>query len=181
MNATPQGLIVGGNFGGPAGDIVGLARFDGANWFPIGSGVQGPIGYDVSAQALAMLPDGLWVGGSFSVAGGKPSARIARFDGYAPSVPPAGSRLVSAAPSPTTGAFTLRFRTTNAGRVHVTLFDITGRQVATIHDQVHAAGAVVIPWSGQPSSGGSLRSGIYLMRVESPGESDRSARIAIVR
>jgi flagellar hook assembly protein FlgD len=65
--------------------------------------------------------------------------------------------------------------------VRVTLFDITGRQVATIHDQVHAAGAVVIPWSGQPSSGGSLRSGIYLMRVESPGESDRSARIAIVR
>jgi hypothetical protein len=181
LSATPQGLMVGGNFGGPTGDLIGLSRFDGANWFPIGSGVRGPIGYDASAQAFAMLPDGLWVGGSFSLAGGKPSARIARFDGYAPAVPPPGSRLVSAAPSPTTGAFTLRFRTANAGRVRVTLIDITGRQVATIHDQLHAAGAIVIPWSGQPSSGGSLRSGIYLMRIECPGESDRSARIAIVR
>jgi hypothetical protein len=181
LSATPHGLMVGSNFTGTAGELFGLARFDGSSWYMMGSGVQGPTGFDCSAQAFAMLPDGLWVGGSFSVAGGKPSSRIARFDGYAPAVPPAGSKLVNAAPSPTTGAFTLRFRTVNAGRVRVSLFDITGRQVATIHDEVHAAGAVVIPWSGQPSSGGSLRSGIYLMRIESQGESDRTARIAIVR
>jgi hypothetical protein len=181
LRATSSGLFVGADFAGPSGDLIGLARFDGANWYPMGSSVMGPLGWDCSAQAVELLPDGLWVGGSFSLAGGMPSSRIARFAGLAPAVPAQGSRLVNAAPSPTTGAFTLRFRIANSGRVRVRMFDITGREVATLHDATHSSGPVVIPWDGQVSTGESLRSGIYFMRIESPGESDRNSRIAIVR
>ena len=179
--ATPSGLFVGGDIAESSGELIGLARFDGSHWFTMGSGLRGPLGWDCSAQALALLPDGLWVGGSFSVAGGKPSSRIARFEGLARAVPPPGSRVVNAAPSPTTGPFTLRFRIANAGRVRVRLYDITGRQIATVHDAVHSSGPVVIHWDGQLPQGGSLRSGIYLMRIESEGESERSSKIAIVR
>lgn len=185
--STPTGLIVGSEFVAPDGGTVGLARFDGSQWFTMGSGLRAPVGggvglgWNCSAQALALMPDGLWVGGSFSLAGGKPSSRIARFEGLAQAVPPPGSRLVNAAPSPTTGAFTLRFRIANAGRVLVRMYDISGRQVATVHDAIHSPGPVVIPWSGQLTQGGSLRSGIYLMHIESAGEPERTSRIAIVR
>jgi hypothetical protein len=53
-----------------------IARWDGSQWHPLGSGLDG-YGY-----ALAVGPDGaLVVGGSFNTAGGKPSARTARWTG----------------------------------------------------------------------------------------------------
>ena len=182
MLATPAGLFVGADFQeSGAGDPVGLARFDGTSWYGVASGVRGPAGWDCSVQALALLPDGLWVGGSFSTAGGKAASRVARYEGLAAAIPPPGSRVVSAAPSPTTSAFTLRFRIVNSGRVRVRLYDITGREVATVHDADHVAGAVVIPWDVNLVAGGTVRSGVYLLRIESPGEASRSSRIVIVR
>jgi len=74
-------LHVGGSFvnagGAPASRV---ARWDGTGWSALGSGVAGS-----SANALTVLDDGggpaLYVGGSFTTAGGLPASRIARWDG----------------------------------------------------------------------------------------------------
>jgi hypothetical protein len=76
----PDGsLVVGGAFpqagGLPAGNV---ARWDGASWSSLGTGMDGLV------NALHVLPDGdLLAGGLFSVAGGVPAAGIARWRGGA--------------------------------------------------------------------------------------------------
>ncbi len=69
-------LYVGGDFTQAGGvEASGIARWDGAGWHALGSGVDGSVG--------ALLVDGgdLYVGGSFSTAGGVAANRIARWDG----------------------------------------------------------------------------------------------------
>jgi hypothetical protein len=51
-----------------------IARWDGAQWHPLGSGMGSWV------STLAFGPDGsLYAGGYFTPAGGKPSSRIARW------------------------------------------------------------------------------------------------------
>ncbi|MEZ6037361.1 MAG: hypothetical protein R3F29_07765 [Planctomycetota bacterium] len=70
-------LVVGGYFdmaGGVAANHI--ARWDGAAWHPLGSGL------DSQVTALLLLPNGdLLVGGQFNTAGGITAPRIARWDG----------------------------------------------------------------------------------------------------
>ncbi len=68
--------ITNGNVSQPIGK---LAKWDGQSWSSIGSG----IGVGNNAYAYALLPDefgGMYVGGGFGTAGGKPSSNLARFD-----------------------------------------------------------------------------------------------------
>jgi probable HAF family extracellular repeat protein len=60
-----------------------IARWDGTNWFPLGTGVEGdsPTVYALAAQGNELL-----AGGSFSIAGVKPSTLFARW--LLPDVPP---------------------------------------------------------------------------------------------
>ncbi len=79
-------LIAGGDFHVAGGVAVNsIARWDGASWNPLGTGVSGPV------SALATWdPDGsgpqssqLVAGGRFTTAGGIAANRIARWDGLA--------------------------------------------------------------------------------------------------
>ncbi len=74
-------LYVGGDFttaGGVAANYI--ARWDGSQWYPLGSGMPG-VGYS-SVSALAFGPDGsLYAGGYFATAGGVAGKHIARWDG----------------------------------------------------------------------------------------------------
>jgi len=69
-------LYAAGTFTGVGGQVVnGIARWDGLNWNPVGSGIQGYV------MSLAIAPDNsIYVGGSFSAAGGMPCRNIARWD-----------------------------------------------------------------------------------------------------
>ena len=72
-------LYVGGKWTNSTGKTINcVRRWDGTNWFNLGSDVQ----YDRGIQtvsALCSTGDSLWVGGRFTLAGGKPSASIARW------------------------------------------------------------------------------------------------------
>ena len=76
----PDGsLYAGGDFA-IAGDVAAnrIARWDGAAWQPLGSGMNNTI------YALAVGPDGsLYAGGAFTTAGGVAAKSIARWDGAA--------------------------------------------------------------------------------------------------
>lgn len=83
-DGTGPALYVGGFFtmagGVPAN---GIAKWDGTSWTPLGAGVAGLSINTVAA--LAVWDDGtgpaLYVGGSFSMAGGTPANNIAKWDG----------------------------------------------------------------------------------------------------
>jgi hypothetical protein len=65
-------LYAAGNFAEAGGKRAsGIARWDGREWAALGSGVNGQI------RAFALSPDGLYAGGAFSMAGGKPSQYLA--------------------------------------------------------------------------------------------------------
>ena len=74
-------LYAGGEFytaGGQAASLI--ARWDGASWSPLGSGI-----HSSSVRALAVFDDGsgpaLYAGGNFTQAGGQTVSNIARWDG----------------------------------------------------------------------------------------------------
>lgn len=68
----PELLIVGGHFALAGGQpSPGIAAWDGANWMPLGSGMNGAV------KALAVYNNQLAVGGSFTTAGGQPSPYFA--------------------------------------------------------------------------------------------------------
>ncbi len=77
-------LYAGGDFDTASGMTVnGIAKWDGASWTSLGSGVTG--GIDPGVYALTVFDDGdgpaLYAGGRFSLAGGMTASRIARWDG----------------------------------------------------------------------------------------------------
>ncbi len=74
-------LVAGGRFSTAGGvSAACIARWDGNNWSPLGTGIGGVSFADV--RALLTLPNGdLVVGGIFTVAGGVPANWIARWNG----------------------------------------------------------------------------------------------------
>jgi hypothetical protein len=81
-DGTGPALYAGGDFE-YAGDVPanGVARWDGTQWTALGSGVDAP----VSVSSLAVYDDGtgpaLFVGGSFTTAGGVAAQRLAKWAG----------------------------------------------------------------------------------------------------
>jgi hypothetical protein len=78
-------LYVGGLFT-EAGDKVvnGIARWDGSNWFTLGTGLTGtftPSSVPTTARALTFVQSTLYVGGNFTNAGGIPAKGLARWNG----------------------------------------------------------------------------------------------------
>jgi WD40 repeat protein len=79
----PDGSLYAGGVFTTAGGIAAnyIARWDGAQWHPLGSGMGGS-SYYPGVSALAFGPDGsLYAGGVFDTAGGATANRIARWDG----------------------------------------------------------------------------------------------------
>lgn len=77
-------LYAGGSFTSAGGTPANrIARWDGSAWTPLGDGLSGPV------RAMAVFDDGLgggstlYVGGSFSSAGGATAQNIAKWDGVA--------------------------------------------------------------------------------------------------
>jgi hypothetical protein len=72
-------LYVGGMFGMAGGvPANGIARWDGASWSALGSGVSGSGYIYTPTTVLAVSGSDLYLGGPFSIAGGKPSPYLAR-------------------------------------------------------------------------------------------------------
>lgn len=70
-------LYAGGHFGSAGGvPASNMARWDGSNWAPLNSGVNG-----YAVNALAAADSNVYAGGSFTMAGSGRAENIARWDG----------------------------------------------------------------------------------------------------
>ena len=79
-------LYAGGEFLSAGGEpATRIARWDGADWSALGSGISGSNSFDRYPSVLVSHDDGsgpaLYVGGSFTIAGGVTRNRIARWNG----------------------------------------------------------------------------------------------------
>jgi hypothetical protein len=79
ITTTSSRVIVGGSFQNAGGDARadGVASFDGTSWSPLGSNGAGEGPLNATTNALAVVGDQLYAGGSFTNAGGDPLARFA--------------------------------------------------------------------------------------------------------
>jgi len=70
-------------------------------------------------------------------------------------------------PNPFNPSTTIRFDLTQTGAVELSIFDLNGRQVASLIDGSMAAGSHQVSWNGRDASGISVASGIYIYRLQS--------------
>jgi len=82
--------------------------------------------------------------------------------GVEPPAGEAGYTLEAAAPNPASGSTAVRFRVTEAQRVTLVLYDLTGRRVSTLYEGEAAAGRT----ETVQVEGGGLPSGTYVVRLE---------------
>jgi carboxypeptidase T len=78
---------------------------------------------------------------------------------------PVRLELASPAPDPVRGPARFAFALPLAGAVRLELFDLQGRKVATLADQVLPAGRHSRPWDGGDDAGRPAAAGVYLARL----------------
>ncbi len=83
-------------------------------------------------------------------------------------------------PNPFGGRTILDYRLPRAGRVNLEVFDVRGRRVATLVDEVEAPGEHRVSWTGRDNHGSSLASGTYFARLQIPG-TVQTRRITLMR
>lgn len=68
-------------------------------------------------------------------------------------------------PNPFNPSTTIHFTVGKSAKVSVVLFDLTGKEVTTLVNDVKDAGSYSVQWNGRTSDGASVASGTYLYRM----------------
>jgi hypothetical protein len=110
-----------------------------------------------------------WFGGdpraNFGIRLAGTSAAVAVGDGPAP----LRVELAPALPNPFHDEATLRFTIERAGPVRLDVYDVSGRHVRALVNEVREAGPHTARWSGRDDEGRPARAGVYFVRLASAG------------
>jgi hypothetical protein len=153
----------------------GVARWDGRAWSPLGSGTNRP------AQALAAWRGSLYVGGSFTLAGGHSSFSIARWDGLRSSLSAPRVAIAPGVPNPFRTSSSFTYRLSEPGRVRVSVFDARGRQVALLEEGAREPGEHTVVWNGRRSDGKLAATGVYFLKIQLPGGLEKTRKTVLLR
>jgi len=98
------------------------------------------------------------------------------------SAAPAGSRAAirKVFPNPFNPHTTIEFSVPTAGPVAVRVFDIHGKEVATLVDTPMTPGVYRVRWDGRGARGGDVASGMYFASIQSHGKRD-TARLMLLK
>jgi hypothetical protein len=88
--------------------------------------------------------------------------------------------LLAPWPNPFNPRVNISFEVTAAVPVHLAVYDMRGRAVALLADQVFPAGRHHLRWEGENSNGRVLPSGVYFLRMNTQGTT-RSQKLILVR
>ncbi|MFH1518396.1 MAG: T9SS type A sorting domain-containing protein, partial [Pseudomonadota bacterium] len=69
-------------------------------------------------------------------------------------------------PNPFNVGTVISYSTSDNGPVKLEVFDILGRSIATLVDEVQSVGLHHVNWNGQVNDGNRAASGIYLYRLK---------------
>jgi hypothetical protein len=79
---------------------------------------------------------------------------------------PASYALEQNYPNPFNPATTIRYAIPTDARISVAVYDLLGRRIATLVDEVQAAGARSVQWNGRNGAGAAVASGVYFYRID---------------
>lgn len=88
---------------------------------------------------------------------------------------PAAATVLRAHPNPFNPRTTLRFTLPAAGRARLSVFDVSGRELATLFDAARPAGEQSVDWNAE-----GLPSGVYLAKL-SQGARESATRLVLLR
>jgi endonuclease I len=92
--------------------------------------------------------------------------------GIAGGLPPVAAISVSALPNPFSAVATVRFELPEDGAVHLSVYDMRGATVTTLHDGAFLpAGSHESFWNGRDGAGALLPSGVYVLRLSTSSAS----------
>lgn len=136
--------------------------WDGSKWDSLATGTNGPVEW--------LLPDslGLIAGGDFTTAGNMPANNIALYTTATPvneSAPvPEKWSLYQNYPNPFNPSTVIGFEVRSSGYVSLKVYDVLGREVATLVDGREGIGAHSVVFNGSK-----FASGVYFCRLVAGG------------
>jgi hypothetical protein len=69
-------------------------------------------------------------------------------------------------PNPFNPMTTFKFTLPRTDRVKIAIYDVTGREVVRLLDEVRMVGTYELNWSGKNAAGRQIASGMYFYRIE---------------
>jgi hypothetical protein len=78
--------------------------------------------------------------------------------------------MLPAAPNPFNPATDIRFTLKTEGLVTVGIYDLRGRKVADLANEVYAAGEHTLRWEGRDRRGQRVPSGVYFVKMTTTGQ-----------
>ena len=118
------------------------------------------------------MANGVAISGDFAyIADGSAGLQIAWRQCEEPSAvemetPVLEAHFLEAYPNPFNPNITVSFSLDRSQGVRISIFDMAGRCVAEITDQVYGTGSHTVKWNGKDSFGRAVSSGPYLVRME---------------
>jgi hypothetical protein len=100
-----------------------------------------------------------------------------------PTPPPAPytNALLQNRPNPFNPETTIPYSLATPGRVQIRVFDIAGRRVRTLVNQLQPAGDHLVRWNGKSDGGARVASGVYFYRITYPNGEASARKLMIVR
>jgi PKD repeat protein len=84
-------------------------------------------------------------------------------------------------PDPFSGGTTISFSLSEAGRVTLEVYSVSGQRIATLADGVMGAGTHEVSWNATSDSGAEVASGVYFYRIVVSGESACIRKMVLAR
>lgn len=106
------------------------------------------------------------LGTDFGIPIPSPAGCVSNGTGAPAKFVPPGFELATPAPNPSAGALDLRFSVPTRGHVTVRVYDVAGRRVRTLVDEVLEADRHRIAWDGRTDDGDRAASGLYFVRLQ---------------
>lgn len=175
-------LYAGGLYTIAGGQTVnGIAKWNGSTWSGLGSGFWNGGSNVYGAETSCIYNNKLVCGGIFSSAGGVGAGNIAQWDGLAltgltnhNNNKPDKFELSQNYPNPFNPSTKIKYQIPVSENVKLSVFDITGKEIALLVNEKQAAGAYEISWKADGFS-----TGVYFYRIISGNYSETKRMLMI--
>ncbi|NJK87114.1 MAG: T9SS type A sorting domain-containing protein [Bacteroidales bacterium] len=71
-------------------------------------------------------------------------------------------------PNPFSESTEIRFLNTRKGLVNVSVYDVQGKKITNIANDIMAQGEISLQWNGKTETGTNLSNGLYFIRISTP-------------